>query len=106
MDLYRSLCAYQTLLPQALSNIGVCPTDRVAFYVSTSEESVTTYFACQIIGAVAVPLNYRLSAGEAAYILKDSGARVLVYGDNLVENALKVDETRTFLSRYDQLCQR
>ncbi len=48
--------------------------DRVAFYVSTSENSVTTYFACQMLGAVAVPMNFRLSAGEAAHILQDSGA--------------------------------
>ncbi|MCU9848243.1 long-chain fatty acid--CoA ligase [Defluviimonas sp. WL0024] len=75
---------------QALSDLGVRPGDRVAFYVSTSENSVTTYFACQMLGAVAVPMNFRLSPGEAAYILQDSGARVLVYGRNLTENALKV----------------
>ncbi|HSG66707.1 MAG TPA: AMP-binding protein, partial [Gammaproteobacteria bacterium] len=46
---------------QALSDLGVRPGDRVAFYVSTSENSVTTYFACQVLGAVAVPLNFRLS---------------------------------------------
>ncbi|WP_333814343.1 class I adenylate-forming enzyme family protein [Tabrizicola sp.] len=75
---------------QALSDLGVRPGDRVAFYVSTSENSVTTYFACQILGAVAVPMNFRLSPGEAAYILQDSGARVLVYGRSLTENALKI----------------
>ena len=75
---------------QALSDLGVRPGDRVAFYVSTSENSVTTYFACQVLGAVAVPLNFRLSPGEAAYILQDSGARVLVYGRHLTENALKI----------------
>ncbi len=77
---------------QALSNMGVRPGDRVAFYVSTSENSVTTYFACQVLGAVAVPLNYRLSPGEAAYIIQDSGARVVVYGRHLTENALKIQE--------------
>jgi len=77
---------------QALSDMGVRPGDRVAFYVSTSENSVTTYFACQILGAVAVPLNYRLSPGEAAYIISDSGARVLVYGRHLTENTLKIEE--------------
>ncbi len=77
---------------QALSDMGVRPGDRVAFYVSTSENSVTTYFACQILGAVAVPLNYRLSPGEAAYIIRDSGARVVVYGRHLTENALKIQE--------------
>ena len=75
---------------QALSDLGVRPGDRVAFYISTSENSVTTYFACQLLGAVAVPLNFRLSAGEAVYIIQDSGARVLVYGRYLTENALKV----------------
>ncbi len=75
---------------QALSDLGVRPGDRVAFYVSTSENSVTTYFACQILGAVAVPLNYRLSPGEATFIIKDSGARILVYGRHLAENALKI----------------
>lgn len=75
---------------QALSDLGVRPGDRVAFYVSTSENSVTTYFACQTLGAVAVPLTFRLSPGEAAYIIRDSGARVMVYGRNLTDNALKV----------------
>lgn len=73
---------------RALAALGVRPTDRVAFYISTSEASVTTYFACQLLGAVAVPLNFRLAPGEVAYILADSGARVLVYGRQLAENAL------------------
>lgn len=77
---------------RALSDMGVRPGDRVAFYVSTSENSVTTYFACQVLGAIAVPLNYRLSPGEAAYIIQDSGARVVVYGRHLTENALKIQE--------------
>jgi fatty-acyl-CoA synthase len=76
-------------LARALSELGVRPGDRVAFYVSTSENSVTTYFACQLLGAVAVPLNFRLSPGEAAYILRDSGARILVYGRTLADNALE-----------------
>ncbi len=43
---------------RALAALGVRPTDRVAFYVSTSEASVTTYFACQLLGAVTVPVNF------------------------------------------------
>src|SRR3954469_1986873 len=77
---------------QALADLGVRPSDRVAFYVTTSENSVTTYFATQMLGAVAVPLNFRLAAGEAAYILADSGARVLVYGRSLTQNVLQVEQ--------------
>ncbi len=43
-----------------------------------------------MLGAVAVPINFRLSPGEVAYILYDTGARILVYGRQLMENALKV----------------
>jgi acyl-CoA synthetase (AMP-forming)/AMP-acid ligase II len=77
---------------QGLVDLGVRPSDRVAFYVTTSENSVTTYFACQILGAVAVPLNFRLAAGEAEVVLKDSGARVLVYGRYLTPNVLDVQK--------------
>lgn len=77
---------------QALSDLGVRPGDRVGLYLSTSENSVTTYFACQLLAAVAVPMNFRLSPGEVAYILQDSGARVLVYGRYLAENVLQVQE--------------
>jgi len=86
---------------QALSDMGVRPSDRVAFYVSTSENSVTTYFACQILGAVAVPLNFRLSPGEAAQVIEDSGARVLVYGRYLTDNALKIQ--RRLRSAHDYI---
>lgn len=68
---------------QALAELGVRPWDRVALYLSTNEASVTTYFACQKLGAVAVPMNFRLAPAEVAHILRDSGARVLVYSDRL-----------------------
>ena len=77
---------------QGLSDLGVRPSDRVAFYVTTSENSVTTYFACQMLGAVAVPLNFRLAAGEAAHVLRDSGARVLIYGRYLTPNVLEIQK--------------
>ncbi len=83
---YERVCRFA----QALSDLGVRPSDRVAFYVTTSENSVTTYFAIQMLSAVAVPLNFRLAAGEAAYTLIDSGARVLVYGRSVTENVLLV----------------
>ncbi len=89
-------------LAHGLAELGVRPSDRVAFYVHTSEASVTTYFACQRLGAVAVPLNFRLAAGEVRHILRDSGARVLVYGRPLAETVLAVaGEVRTV---HDYIC--
>ncbi len=87
---------------QALAELGVRPFDRVALYLSTNEASVTTYFACQKLGAVAVPMNFRLSPGEVGHILGDSGARVLVYSGGLAENVRRVaGEVR---SVHDHVC--
>ncbi|MEO5701595.1 MAG: AMP-binding protein [Casimicrobiaceae bacterium] len=89
---YREWYARVRRFAQGLADLGVRPSDRVAFYVTTSENSVTTYFACQVLGAVAVPLNFRLASGEAAYVLQDSGARVLVYGRYLTPNVLEIQQ--------------
>ena len=58
---------------------GIRPGDRVATLLKNSIEFVETYFAVAKIGAVMVPVNWRLVAGEIAYILQDSGAKALVY---------------------------
>src|SRR5438067_13171892 len=76
---YREWYGRVRRFAQGLADLGVRPSDRVAFYVTTSENQATTYFACQILGAAAVPLTFRLAAGEAEAVLKDSGARVRVY---------------------------
>ncbi|HVE50957.1 MAG TPA: long-chain fatty acid--CoA ligase [Casimicrobiaceae bacterium] len=89
---YREWHERVSRFAQALSDLGVRPSDRVAFYVTTSENSVTTYFATQMLGAVAVPLNFRLAAGEVEHVLKDSGSRVLVYGRSLTETVLEVQK--------------
>lgn len=74
----------------ALYELGICPGDRVAFYLTNSESSVTTYFACQKLGAIAVPVNFRLSRGELEGILRDSGARLLVYGSWATPDVLRL----------------
>jgi O-succinylbenzoate-CoA ligase len=65
---------------------GVKPGDRVALLLMNSTEFVTTFFAIAKIGAVVVPLNWRLVADELEFILKDSGSTVLVSGSEFVEN--------------------
>lgn len=41
-------------------------------------EFLETMFAVNALGAIAVPVNFRLAPGEIAFILDDSGARLLV----------------------------
>ena len=89
-------------LAHTLADLVVRHYDRVGVYLSTNEASVTTYFACQKIGAVAVPMNFRLSASEGRQILQDSGARVLVYGSDHVDNVRQIE--RSLRSVHDYVC--
>jgi acyl-CoA synthetase (AMP-forming)/AMP-acid ligase II len=63
----------------ALLAQGIAPGDRVATLLKNGIEFVETYFALAKIGAIMVPVNWRLVAAEITYILSDSGARALVY---------------------------
>ena len=79
----------------ALLASGVQPGDRVATLLKNSIEFIETYFAVAKIGAVMVPVNWRLVAAEIRYILQDSGARALVYDSDFDEavNTLHADDT-------------
>lgn len=63
----------------ALLDLGVKPGDRVATLLKNSIEFVESYFAIAKIGAVMVPVNWRLVASEISYILGDCGATRLIF---------------------------
>ena len=65
----------------ALINAGVQPGDRVAIFANTREEWVVADIAILMAGAVTVPIYQTLSGDQAAYILRDSGARVMFAED-------------------------
>jgi fatty-acyl-CoA synthase len=62
----------------ALAAAGVGPGDRVALLQSNRIEFVEAMAGIHRLGAIAVPMNFRLVAAEVAYILGDSGARVVI----------------------------
>lgn len=64
----------------ALTKSGVQRGDRVALLMMNGNEFVEAYFAIAKIGAIIVPLNWRLVADELSFILKDSGSTTLIYG--------------------------
>ena len=66
----------------ALRRLGVGRGDRVAYLGVNAVEVFETFFATWLLGAIAVPLNYRLSGAEIRYMLEDSGASVLVHSGN------------------------
>src|SRR5262245_64971192 len=56
---------------------GVRPGDHVAILALNSDRYYELLYAIPWLGAVMVPVNTRLARPEVAYILEDSGARVL-----------------------------
>jgi fatty-acyl-CoA synthase len=63
----------------ALRALGVKPGDRVAFLSANCHRLLEAYYGVLEAGAVLLPLNIRLTPKELAYILNDSGARVLLF---------------------------
>jgi fatty-acyl-CoA synthase len=62
---------------------GIGKGDHVAFLTYNLPEQVTGFYALMKLGAVPVPINYRLAPNEVKYIVDDSRARILVFEEAL-----------------------
>src|SRR4051794_39836152 len=60
-----------------LHALGVRQGDRVAYIASNTHALLESFFAVPQLGAVLVPINYRLIADDFAYIIAHCGARVV-----------------------------
>ncbi|MDT5173505.1 MAG: fatty-acyl-CoA synthase [Mycobacterium sp.] len=65
-------------LAGALSRRGVGVGDRVMVLMLNRTEFVESVLAANMLGAIAVPLNFRLTPTEIAFLVEDSGARVMI----------------------------
>jgi fatty-acyl-CoA synthase len=74
----------------AAQRLGIRRGDRVALYARNSHQWVEALFGLAKIGAVAVTVNYRLTAAEVEYIVVNSGARAILCGPTEVDNARRV----------------
>ncbi len=74
---YREFADRAARLGGALKNAGVMPGNRVAFLSMNCHRLLEAYYGVLEVGAVLLPLNVRLASQELAYILNDSGAKVL-----------------------------
>lgn len=68
-------------LAGALKDLGVRKGDRVAILQHNAPPFLETLFALFRLGAVAVPLNFRLHPLEIRYILEQSLATAVIHGD-------------------------
>ncbi|WLR53913.1 long-chain fatty acid--CoA ligase [Mesobacillus subterraneus] len=91
-----------------LGEKGVKKGDRVALLAPNGISYFDLLFSCGKIGAIFVPLNWRLSLDELAYIIKDCEPRLLGFHSNFTKEVTLIweHEDRCIQingSRYDQL---
>jgi acyl-CoA synthetase (AMP-forming)/AMP-acid ligase II len=72
----------------AIEGLGCVPGDRVAIMSFNSIEGFELANGLRRAGVVVVPVNYRLRGPEIAYVLNDSGAKVVVAGPDHVDAAV------------------
>ena len=74
----------------ALAECGIVKGDRIAWYGKNAALYFQLLFAAGRVGVVMVPVGWRLAPAEVAFILRDTGARMVFTGDDFVEAATAV----------------
>lgn len=72
-------------LGNAMMKCHIGKGDRVAALLLNCHRYLELYYATALIGAVIVPLNYRLAPKELVYIMNDSGSETLFVDEDLLE---------------------
>jgi fatty-acyl-CoA synthase len=85
-------------LADALSRRGVGFGDRVMILMLNRTEFVESVLAANALGAIAVPVNFRLTATEVAYLVADCEARVMITEPVLATVATAVGKSEPVLN--------
>ncbi len=82
---YAEFGARVNQLGQALAGLNLGKGDRVAIISPNSHQFLESYYAASVIGAVIVPVNYRLIASDFEYICNHSGSKVVIVDSDHTE---------------------
>ena len=89
---YAGLRERAARIAAGLADRGVGPGDRVACVLANDPETVELYWACQWLGAVFVPLSFRVAKDDLDYCIADCGAAVVVREPAEVRELVAADE--------------
>ncbi len=79
-----------------LRQLGLTNGDHVVVVLQNRWETATLHWACQLLGVIVTPVNWRASSDELDYILQDANARAVVYE---AVSAAAVADTKTSAGR-------
>ena len=103
---WESIAATETLrrvagLAKALAELGIKSGDRVGLFAPNCPEWAIADFAILGLGAASVPVYFHESAERLTYILRDSGARVVITSGE--EQARKIEQCREHLPEIEHV---
>ena len=75
---YTEWEAHTNQLARALAGLGVRAGDHVVLSLSGGERHASLHLATQKLGAVSVPLSFRLSPAELAHCVADADATLVI----------------------------
>lgn len=87
---YRQAAELATSYAAALDRLGIAHGERVAIVSHNSSRLLLALYAVAGSGRVLVPINFRLSPAEIAYIVEHSGASLLLLDPELAESLASV----------------
>jgi len=87
---YRELNDRANQVANAFLAAGLKQGERVGLLLMNSAEFMEAYFALAKIGAVVVPLNWRLVPDELEFILKDSETKRLIFDTDFVDTCAEL----------------
>ena len=85
------------------STWGVQPGDRVAWLGFNHELQLVTLVACARLGAVFLPLNFRLAVPELQQVMQDAQPRLLVHDSHHADTARALQGTNLKHTHHDSL---
>ncbi len=93
---YRELEARARGMAMALDDLGVDHGERVAIVSPNSGRFLTAFYGVSGYGRTLVPINFRLTSDEIAYVVQHSGASVLLYDPDLADEVSTIKVAHCF----------
>ena len=84
-------------LANAMGDLGVGAGDRVGVMQVNCNEHVETYFATAKLDAILVPINFRARSEELAFMLNDSGVKLIILGQRYQDMLRSIESELTTL---------
>jgi fatty-acyl-CoA synthase len=91
---YADLDKRTNQLTAALAGMGIGKGDRIALLAPNCAEYFELQFACGRLGAIMLPLNWRLTVPELEYILGDSTPKLLIHDKAFAPQAAQLSKHR------------